>query len=131
MLIGELSKRSGVSRDTIRFYEKEGLISVVRKETRDNNNKEYSESTLERLLYLKRLKGYGFTLNEASDLLELIALDEATCDNWSNRVEEKVKVVEEKIKELVSIRLMLVNTLHARRDSTCCSPKTLGNCPLI
>ncbi|WP_374759669.1 MerR family DNA-binding transcriptional regulator [Dyadobacter chenhuakuii] len=43
MLIGELSKQTDLSRDTIRFYEKQGLIAVGRKERRFNNYKEYSE----------------------------------------------------------------------------------------
>ena len=46
MLIGELSQRTNLSRDTIRFYEKQGIISVSRKERRDNNYKEYSDYML-------------------------------------------------------------------------------------
>jgi DNA-binding transcriptional MerR regulator len=42
MLIGKLVKETGLSKDTIRFYEKHGLISVNRKERRSNNYKEYS-----------------------------------------------------------------------------------------
>ena len=53
MLIGELSKACGLSRDTIRFYEKHGLIAVGKRERRFNNYKEYSEETLKRLLSIK------------------------------------------------------------------------------
>ena len=69
MLIGELAAKSGLSRDTIRFYEKQGLISVSWKERRDNNYKEYSDEVLETLLTIKRVKSFGFTLNEAADLI--------------------------------------------------------------
>ena len=62
MLIGELSKQSGLSRDTIRFYEKQRLIEVGLKERRFNIYKEYSQDTLQRLLHIKRIKGFGFTL---------------------------------------------------------------------
>ena len=54
MLIGELSKSSGLTRDTIRFYEKQGLITLGRRERRVNNYKEYPNSILRRLLLLKR-----------------------------------------------------------------------------
>ncbi len=83
MLIGELSSKTGLSRDTIRFYEKQGLISVARKERRFNNYEEYSEETLQRLLSVKVIKSFGFTLNEASDLLDMIEMNEATCNNVS------------------------------------------------
>ena len=46
MLIGELSKACEMSRDTIRFYEKNGLIAIGKKERRFNNYKEYSRETL-------------------------------------------------------------------------------------
>lgn len=74
MLIGELSAKTGLSRDTIRFYEKQGLIKVSRGQRRDNNYKEYPEEVVDRLLTVKRLKGLGFTLNESGDLLAMIGL---------------------------------------------------------
>ena len=52
MLIGELSKRTGFSHDTIRFCEKKGLIEVDKKERRDNNYKEYPETVLDRLMLI-------------------------------------------------------------------------------
>ena len=54
MLIGELSAKTGLTRDTIRFYEKEGLIKIARKQRRENNYKEYDETVLERLNLIKR-----------------------------------------------------------------------------
>jgi len=68
MLIGELSKRTGLSRDTIRFYEKQGLIKVGRRERRVNNYKEYSDGILRHLLLFNKIKSYGFTLNELPKL---------------------------------------------------------------
>jgi len=90
MLIGQLSEACGLSRDTIRFYEKQGLISVGRKERRFNNYKEYTEQTLKILLSIKRLKGFGFTLNEIGELLDMLGANTATCGNVSNKIDEKV-----------------------------------------
>ncbi len=70
MLIGELAEKTGFSRDTIRYYEKAGLIKVNKKSRRENNYKEYSDDVLERLLIIKRAKHLGFSLNEIKELIE-------------------------------------------------------------
>src|SRR3546814_17661555 len=57
MLIGELSEKTGFSRDTIRFFEKQGLIQLDRKQRRDNNYKEYPEEVLNRLRSEERRDG--------------------------------------------------------------------------
>jgi DNA-binding transcriptional MerR regulator len=130
MLIGELSKRCGLSRDTIRFYEKHGLISIGRKERRFNNYKEYSEETLQRLMSVKLIKSFGFTLNEASDLLDMIEMNEATCNNVSDKIQMKVNLIDEKIKELRKIKIMLLNGI--KNCQGICNPSNpKENCPII
>lgn len=69
MLIGELSKRSGFSRDTIRYYEKIELIAVPPKARREHNYKDYSEEVLSQLKAIKKYKELGFTLEEIRELL--------------------------------------------------------------
>lgn len=130
MLIGELSNKTGLSRDTIRFYEKQGLISVARKERRFNNYKEYSAETLQRLLSLKMIKRFGFTLNEASGLLDMIEMNEANCDNVSVKIETKVKLIDEKIKELRKIKKLLLNGIENCQGANNKS-KPAMNCPII
>ncbi len=56
MLLGELSKPTGFSHDIIRFYEKKGLIQMEKKERRDNNYKEYSETVYDKLILIKTIK---------------------------------------------------------------------------
>ncbi len=130
MLIGKLSTICGLSRDTIRFYEKKGLIAVGREERRDNNYKEYSEEILEKLLTVKRLKNFGFTLNETADILDMIEFNEATCNNVSDKISEKVQVLDEKIRELIEIRGMLLESSRKCRDG--CKPKKPeDNCAII
>jgi len=130
MLIGELAAKTGLSRDTIRFYEKQGLISVTRKERRNNNYKEYSESVLERLLTIKRLKSFGFTLNESAGVLDMIELNGATCDNVSNMIHKKIDLLDAKIKDLLILRNQLISGV--KKCATCCDPKTPeDNCQII
>lgn len=126
MLVGEISNKTGLSRDTIRFYEKKGLISVGRKERRFNNYKEYSLETLNRLLSVKRIKGLGFTLNETAEFLDLIELNEASCENVSQKMSEKVQLLEKKIKELKEMKKGLIEKMN-----NCPSQNPMENCPLI
>jgi DNA-binding transcriptional MerR regulator len=130
MLIGELSLKTGLSRDTIRFYEKEGLIKVGRKQRRDNNYKEYDDTVLEKLKLIKRIKNFGFTLHEAADLISLIAINAATCDEMRNRATQKVTVIDSKIADLLKLRQQLIGNVQLCLDSC----KTIGddeNCPII
>lgn len=131
MLIGELSGRCGFSRDTIRFYEKQGLISIGRKERRFNNYKEYSEETLQRLMSIKLIKSFGFTLNEASELLDMIDVNQATCNNVSHKIEEKVNLLDDKIRELIKIRALLLKGLEKCKGSACNPSSPDDNCAII
>ena len=70
MLIGELSKRTGFSHDTIRFYEKKGLIETNKKDRRGNNYKEYTETVYNKLVLIKTVKELGFTLNEIDEFIK-------------------------------------------------------------
>jgi DNA-binding transcriptional MerR regulator len=103
MLIGELAKKTGFSRDTIRYYEKIGLIQLGRKQRRENDYKEYPDYLVERLLFTQRLKNYGFTLSEIREMLELYDGDVLECDDMFEWVDQKLNQVTQKIKGLRSI----------------------------
>ena len=130
MLIGQLAKCTGFSRDTIRFYEKQGLIALPRKSRRDNNYKEYPDEVLERLLSIKRIKEMGFTLNETAEILELVEMDEATCASMLEKVNAKVDVIDAKIAELKALRDRLTTSVE-NCLSTCNSPLDAVLCGLV
>jgi DNA-binding transcriptional MerR regulator len=104
MLIGDLVKKTGLSKDTIRYYEKMGLIKVNKKERRENNYKEYSEDILVRLSLVKRLKLLGFTLNEISDVIDILLGETNPCAEILDTVNTKLVLVDQKIKELEEIK---------------------------
>ncbi len=131
MLIGELSNKTGLSRDTIRFYEKQGLIAVGKKERRFNNYKEYSEETLKRLNTIKLIKSFGFTLNETLELLDMIDINTASCDNLEDKIELKVKLLDDKVKELINVRTLLLNGLKSCKTGNCSIKSTDKNCQII
>ncbi len=73
------------------------------------------------------MKGFGFTLNEISEFLDLLELNSASCDNVSKKMFDKIKLVDEKIKELQKIKNLVLTGLKS-----CRPPKNkLENCPLL
>ncbi len=130
MLIGELSSLTGLSRDTIRFYEEQGLIQVGRKERRYNNYKEYSQETLKRLQLVKRLKGFGFTLNETAEFLEMIEANQASCYQVSDKIAEKVSLIDHKIVELQQIKMLMTSGVETCLQD-CAPANREDNCPIL
>lgn len=126
MLIGELSKRSGLSRDTIRFYERQGLIKLGRRERRVNNYKEYPEAILRRLLLFNKIKSYGFTLNESAEIISLLDANLASCNTISKVASQKVDVIDKKIAELQTLKNLLVTSVD-----NCNHKNEAENCPLF
>ncbi|MBN4062018.1 MerR family transcriptional regulator [Bacteroidales bacterium AH-315-I05] len=122
MLIGEISKKTSLSRDTIRFYEKMGLIKVERGDTLYNNYKDYTEETLRRLIIIKQIKGFGFTLNETAEILEMIGMGMATCIVVAEKVKEKIRSIDRKIKELEDVKKMIFDRMKEGQNN--CNPKS-------
>src|SRR5690606_41614138 len=98
---------------------------------RVNNYKEYSEETLKRLLSIKQLKGFGFTLNEIADLLDMLDVNEATCKNVSHKIDEKVLLVNQKIKELKADRKQLLDGMTNCQNETGLLKNPDGTCPVF
>lgn len=128
MLIGELSKRTGFSHDTIRFYEKKGLISVDRKERRDNNYKEYPEIVFEKLVLIKTVKELGFTLHEIDDFIKAWGDEDASCSNLTHHLTDKIKRVDKQIELLQLIRKKLTQSLETCQSQDCEFEKMIPSC---
>ena len=128
MLIGELVERSGLSKDTIRFYEKKGLIALDKKSRRENNYKEYPEVVLDKLLLIRRLKEMGFTLNEVDTFLDLWRAEDASCKNLKHLLEDKITLVNEQIQRLKSLKTRLNGSLVKCNNDDCEFEKTIPTC---
>ena len=107
MLIGELSKRSGFSRDTIRYYEKIGLIVLPRRARRENNYKDYPEDVLHTLLAIRKYKDLGFTLEEIRELLVLQSIKVLDVSKLLKIVERKITGLDTEIEKLHEYRMKL------------------------
>jgi MerR family Zn(II)-responsive transcriptional regulator of zntA len=128
MLIGELSKRTGFSHDTIRFYEKKGLINVNKKERRDNNYKEYPEHVFEQLVLIKTVKELGFTLNEIDEFINAWSEESASCENLTSHLTHKIKRVDEQIELLQKIKSKLNGSLEKCLTDNCEFEKMVPSC---
>ncbi len=72
MLIGELAQKTGLSRDTIRFYEKVGLVTPFQRNP-ENGYKEYDNDAIDRLILITQAKALGFTLSEINQEIDCMA----------------------------------------------------------
>lgn len=111
MLIGTIAQKSGFSRDTIRYYEKIGLLPLSKKARRENNYKEYSPTILSRLRAIRELKKIGYTLAEIQQVIEAYETGGIDCIAGKGQVLEKVRLIEEQIAQLQALRLQLLEAV--------------------
>ena len=122
MTIGRLAKQAGVNIDTIRYYERNGLIpEPVR---RASGYREYEVADVRRLRFIMRAKDLGFTLAEIGELLSLSA--DRDVRGVKRRAEQRVEQVEYKITELQRVRRGLKALIDA-----CPGHGDLEGCPIV
>lgn len=111
MRIGELSKRAGVSRDTVRYYERMGLLDKATQPHVTNTYKRYSTLSLQRIRLVIHAKELGFTLAEIRDVIHV--WDSPTLDSAQKVacLQTKLKEVDEKSHALNTLRAGLLNAL--------------------
>jgi MerR family Zn(II)-responsive transcriptional regulator of zntA len=108
MLINEISKRTGISTHTIRFYEKSGLIKGKRDErVKTNNYFHYDEETIEKLYLIRDAKSIGFTINEIAQLIDAWFNNKMTVSDKVAVLDEKLLSINERIKQLKEMNKMI------------------------
>lgn len=96
MRIGELAKRTGIGRDAIRFYERNGLIRSFPSQDSRNDYRDYPEETIERLSMLREAQAAGFTLDDIRRFL--VAIDPGSVDpDLDGFLDRKIAEMEEQI----------------------------------
>ena len=102
MKIGEVAKQSSVGIETIRYYEREGLLAEPQR--RPSGYRQYDQSVVSRLQFIRRSKELGFTLAEIKELLGLWFDANTRCEHVRQRAEQKVTDIEDKIRTLQKMR---------------------------
>ncbi|SMY37766.1 HTH-type transcriptional regulator ZntR [Photobacterium malacitanum] len=124
-LIGQLAKLCNVSSDTLRFYEKNGLIEPAGRS--DSGYRLYSEGNLSRVKFILRAKAIGLSLGEICELLDIrLEASQHSCAEVKAITQAKLNEVDSKIAELQRIRdaLKKINDAccgHRNDDASHCS----------
>lgn len=122
--IGEVARLSGVGIETIRFYEREGLIPEPPR--KESGYRQYPEETVARIRFIRRAKELGFSLKEIKELLSLRIDPATTCEDIRRRAEVKIANIEEKIRALQKMKKALVKLAVACRERGSAS-----ECPIL
>lgn len=101
MTIGKVAAEADVAVDTVRYYERAGLLPEPPR--RESGYREYPADTVKRLRFIRRAKALGFSLPEIGELLDLSS-SSADVRKIKNAAQSKLKLLDEKIAELTRVR---------------------------
>ncbi len=121
---GDVAKQSGVNVETLRFYERKGLLPEPPR--RMSGYREYPPEAVQQIRFIKRAQELGFSLREIKELLTLRVEPGTTCTQVRQRAQEKVEEVQQKIADLQAIEQALRNLI-----GTCSGRGPASQCPIL
>ncbi len=122
--IGELARKSKISVDSIRFYEKKNLLSLP---LRGNNNYRYYDDTaLEQLIFIRHCRELGMSLKEIGKLTELLKKPQQQCNTVDQLLEDHLGHIEQKLQRLENFRTKL-----QQLRQTCRADLTIQDCKIV
>lgn len=125
LTVGRLAERTGVSPDTLRYYEKMGLIRAASRS--QSGYRIYGEDAERILQFIKGAKTLNFTLEEIRQLLTLNRSDKATCAEVLQHTTGKISEAEQKIRELKEVKRILSALVEqCPADNT-----SVSSCPIL
>lgn len=124
MTIGSVAGAAGVKVPTVRYYERRGIIAEPPRTA--SGYRQYDESVVDRIRFIKRAQELGFTLDEIEDLLALRVEGPDSCTAVEEATSSKLRDVERKIRELERLRGVL-----ARLARSCQAREATGECPVL
>ncbi len=122
--IGEVAERGGVNLQTIRYYEREGLLPKPPR--RESGYRMFPESTIRQVLFIRRAQELGFTLAEIKELLSLRIDSQKECGDVKRLADAKIADIEKKIRSLEAMKRVLTRLAHSCPES---GPST--DCPIL
>ena len=121
--IGEMSRRTGVNIETVRYYEKIGLMP--RPNRSEGGNRLYNDMQLQRLFFIKRCREIGFSQSEVKALLSMVDHENITCAEVHSITTAHVADIRKKIKDLRKLEKVLTQMASE------CSRGDVPECPII
>lgn len=125
MTVAELAKAAGVNPQTVRFYERKGLLPEPHRWP-DSGYRDYDEEALRRLRFIRSAKEVGFSLREIKELLDFRLLPRESCGEVKQLIGEKLADLDRRMKELTRIQSGLASLLAA-----CDARGEPKNCPAL
>lgn len=122
--IGELAKAAEVGVETLRFYEREGLIPEPPR--RMSGYRQYPPDTIRRVRFIRRAKDLGFSLKEIRELLSLRVAPDTSCADVRALAVGKIATIADKLAELERMRSIL-----ERLADTCSGDGPTSECPIL
>ena len=124
MTIGRVARAAGVGVETVRFYEREGLIPEPPR--RPSGYRQYPPTTVRRLVFIRRAKELGFTLRQIRELLGLRVHPDQACGPVREAAQAKVVEVEQRIDDLMRLKTVLLDLVEA-----CGDERETNHCPIL
>ena len=124
LTIGQVARHAGVGVETVRFYEREGLLQ--RPSRRASGYRQYDVEAVTRLRFIRKAKELGFTLKEIAELLSLRLDPAASRSDVKHRAEVKVADIDMRIRSLKRMRKVL-----AKLTTLCSGHGTTTGCPIL
>ena len=124
LTIGQVARQAGVGVETVRFYEREGLLEEPPR--RASGYRQYSEQVVRRIHFIKRAQKLGFSLKEITELLTLRVDGQTSCEEVKQRTEAKIAEVEQKLSELQRMRQALLQVA-----TLCTGQGPASACPML
>lgn len=122
--IGQVAAAVGVSVETVRYYEREGLLAEPSRT--QSRYRQYGEDAVHRLRFIVRAKDFGFTLTEIKGLIGLYVNHSATRGDVRQAVDEKIAAIEAQIRELRATEDAL-----RRLRALCSGDGPASGCPIL
>ena len=124
LTIGKVARLAGVGIETIRFYEREGLIPNPPRS--ESGYRHYGEDSVARIRFIKKAKQLGFSLSEIGELLSLRAKPSGTCADVQHKAREKMAEIDQKVEALQSMRSALQELV-----AECSGTGPRSKCPIL
>lgn len=124
MKIGQVAKQAGVGIETIRFYERKGLLTQPPRTY--GGFREYSKESVAKIWFIKRAKDLGFSLSEIAVLLSLETNPNATCADVKDRAVAKISAIQQRLDDLHMMKRAL-----GRLVASCDEKGPINHCPII
>lgn len=124
LTIGHLAREAGINLETVRYYEREGLLPKAPRSA--SGYRLFPTDAVRRLRFIKRAQELGFSLKEIRELLALRLLPRTTSGEIRKRAEAKIADIEGKMRSLASMRKSL-----RKLAESCSGCAPLSECPIL